>query len=331
MPERGQRGVGASEAALRSRGGAHGQGRRSLAGTAALSSPIPGSRMGFALESNPWRTMAGPHVHDCLEISYVLQGSGLFMVADAPCEMSPGILFVIPPGVAHCAVDPPEGRHWNLSLYLRPDSVAWLGTRAEGIVRRVALVGGRRLAGTWSRAWEYLFAQLGELCADRAQPDEAMIATKLLEACLLAERCPADMEGVAGLATGTRPLAGPEQVSEHFVSMLAVIDSDPRAGARQVAERVGLHPHYASYLFGRATGLSLTQYIRRRHLECAQRLVATSAISIAEVADICGFRDLSTFYRAFVKEFRLTPGAIRRQGAMRTSQAPTGRLPTSGD
>lgn len=334
MPERGQ-GAPGSSALARRRVGARDPEGGVGPGRAALSSPIPGMGVGFALEMNPWRTMTCSHLHDCLEISYVLQGDGLFMVGDIAAGMCPGALFVIPPGVSHCAVDPPEGRHWNLSLYLRPESVAWLGTQAEGVVRHVALVSGRRWVGPLSRVWEHLFGQLGELFDDRIHPDHAMIATKLVEACLLAERCPADDGTASRSETGAaHPVgvpAGRDTPSRHFARMLAIIESDPRTCAREVAERVGLHPHYASQLFARAVGQSLTQYIRKRHLERALQLVATSHLPIAEIAQTCGFRDLSTFYRSFVKEFRRTPGAIRRQGASRPAGTPAGRLSASSD
>jgi AraC-like DNA-binding protein len=290
-------------------------GRRS-AGAAArpvvarVSSPIPAVGPGYAVDVRPWRTMAASHWHDCLEITYVFRGRGTYVLGQEALAFHDGDVFVIPAGVPHRTVDAPGSRHWNLTLYLRPEGVAWLGREAEGVVRRVALAAGRRRGADLGPSWEALFGELARLARNRLAPDHPLIATKLLEACLLVERCPPAAPG--GAAPAPEAVGG--RSLRHVREMLDLIETRgaDRLTAAAVAARVGLNQHYASDLFRHAVGVPLARYIRARRLQRAYQLVGSTDSPFAEIARGCGFRDVSVFYRAFVKEFGKTPGAVRR-------------------
>jgi AraC-like DNA-binding protein len=287
----------------------------------AASSPIPVEGAGFAVDVRPWRTMGAAHWHDCLEITFVLRGHGVFVLGEERLPLHDGDLFVIPAGVPHRTLDALGCRHWNLTLYLRPEAVVWLGPDAERAVRRAGLLSGRRRAGAVAGNWESLFADLAQLAGERQAPDRPMIATKLLEACLLVERCPAQPESLRAAgdpACGCPlPLAEPGDGGSplhHVREMLSIIEAAGPHGvtAPAVAARVGLNRHYASDLFRHAVGMPLTRYLRRRRLQRAYQLVGSMDIPFADIARCCGFGDVSAFYRAFVKEFGRTPGAVRR-------------------
>jgi AraC-like DNA-binding protein len=47
--------------------------------------------------------LAGPHVHDCLEIAYCHSGKGFFQIGDKALDYKPGDILVIPPNVPHIA------------------------------------------------------------------------------------------------------------------------------------------------------------------------------------------------------------------------------------
>lgn len=65
-------------------------------------------------------------------------------------------------------------------------------------------------------------------------------------------------------------------------------------------------------LFRRTTGTSPHRYVLRHRLEQARRLIATSALPLAEVASATGFASQSHLNSAFVRHFGRTPGEARR-------------------
>ena len=65
------------------------------------------------------------------------------------------------------------------------------------------------------------------------------------------------------------------------------------------------------------TGTSFAEHVTRRRLqECRAALERpTAARSITDVAFAWGFANLTTFYRAFRREFGMAPGEVRGGGA----------------
>ena len=65
-------------------------------------------------------------------------------------------------------------------------------------------------------------------------------------------------------------------------------------------------------LFRRTTGTSPHRYLMLRRLDHARHLIATSTLSLAEVATETGFASQSHLTTAFVRRYGCTPGVARR-------------------
>ncbi len=65
-------------------------------------------------------------------------------------------------------------------------------------------------------------------------------------------------------------------------------------------------------LFKAQTGCTVHNYIRRKRLVLAARLIREGMSASAAAAE-CGFSDYSAFHRAFTKTFRVSPGRIKKQ------------------
>ena len=68
---------------------------------------------------------------------------------------------------------------------------------------------------------------------------------------------------------------------------------------------------YLSHLFQNTTGLSLHKFIQKKRL-AMQRDAIKGGMSIAKVYAMSGMKDYSTFYRAFKKEYGVTPSEFAR-------------------
>lgn len=81
----------------------------------------------------------------------------------------------------------------------------------------------------------------------------------------------------------------------------------------QVARHCGLSPSYFSRLFHRETGCTLSDYINRRRIEQAGRMLLKADARISEIAFEVGYQSLSQFNRSFQRIMRRTPMEYRRQ------------------
>ena len=79
---------------------------------------------------------------------------------------------------------------------------------------------------------------------------------------------------------------------------------------RQVKDAIGMTPH---------------AYLVKKRLEHAKRQLERSSASIAQISEDCGYTDASLFFRAFKKEYGLSPSMWRKNTqAIKTSPALAG-------
>lgn len=90
---------------------------------------------------------------------------------------------------------------------------------------------------------------------------------------------------------------------------------DCRLTAKRAAGDLGMSPRWLHALLEDA-GDGFCGLVAKRRLEMSLNLLrdpACSHMSIAEIAFLCGFNDLSTFYRRFGELYKTTPGEVRRR------------------
>lgn len=88
-----------------------------------------------------------------------------------------------------------------------------------------------------------------------------------------------------------------------------VLDSGSLEEASNVA---GLSKHHFIRLFHEVHGITPYQYLTARKLKVAEQMLASEALTIAEISCALGFVSQSAFGRLFKKHSGLTPSAFRR-------------------
>lgn len=74
-----------------------------------------------------------------------------------------------------------------------------------------------------------------------------------------------------------------------------------------VAEHVCLHPRYLSQLFKEETGVNFVDYVNKRRLEAAARLIKTSDLNVEQIAGRVGFNTTAYFIKKFKEAYGVTP------------------------
>jgi AraC family transcriptional regulator len=99
------------------------------------------------------------------------------------------------------------------------------------------------------------------------------------------------------------------------------------------AAKAGYSLHHFIRLFGGVVGIPPGEYIARRKLSEAARVIAGGGFRVTDVAFEYGFNDLETFTRAFRRQMGATPTAVRRGapfpylGPVREGLSARGRSP----
>ena len=94
---------------------------------------------------------------------------------------------------------------------------------------------------------------------------------------------------------------------------ITTIDSDLTANLtlNSLATAQNLSPSYLSALFSQETGQTLTEYVNRKRIKLAMRLLATTKLQIQTIAQHCGILDVHYFSKVFKKAVGITPKQYR--------------------
>ena len=82
-------------------------------------------------------------------------------------------------------------------------------------------------------------------------------------------------------------------------------------GLKVLSEVAGLSPAYLSTYFKQETGTGIKQYIQETRLSKAAGLLKTTNMKVYEIAEKCGFMNVSYFSEQFTKYYGITPQRYR--------------------
>lgn len=82
---------------------------------------------------------------------------------------------------------------------------------------------------------------------------------------------------------------------------------------KEIAQKFSYSENYISRLIKQYTGKSFTKTLQELRLNHAIRLLATTGLSMEQVAEQSGFFDLSHFYRSFKEHYQETPVQYRQK------------------
>jgi AraC-like DNA-binding protein len=84
--------------------------------------------------------------------------------------------------------------------------------------------------------------------------------------------------------------------------------------AYRFAKKIDINPNYLCELFKKETGISINNFIKKKKIEAAEKLLIYEDFSVAELADIFGFASSSHFIETFKTETGLTPKVYKQKG-----------------
>ncbi len=102
---------------------------------------------------------------------------------------------------------------------------------------------------------------------------------------------------------------GLDRAAEHFLRE-CYRQRKPARG-KDFAQSLDLTPEYVSSLGAKILGGSLHQFLRKKQLEYAARLLRRTPLSVEEIAARSGFGTRSTMHRWFVEAYGMGPAAFR--------------------
>jgi AraC-like DNA-binding protein/mannose-6-phosphate isomerase-like protein (cupin superfamily) len=237
------------------------------------------------------------HTHENHELYYFLSGRGVYRIESSEYPMRPGDILIMSMAESHSLIPKGDAPYERISVHFSPELLTeTLNSRLLAPFTERSLGTGNRYAAA-ELPGAFIRSCLERLFACGAADGESGVLAYLVP--LLQElhtvwqkRSPAPEEEAQQL--GTRLVA---YINRH----LTELDS-----LQQLEQAFFLSPSQINRVFRRYTGTSVWEYVQLKRLLAARQLLYTGVLP-NRAAAACGYREYSTFYRAYKKHFGHTP------------------------
>lgn len=244
------------------------------------------------------------HTHDYYEFYFFLQGEVDLMVSDRAFPMKAGDVALIPPGISHYMVNRNENIPYRRFIFWVSkeyyEQLKELSADYSYIITQ-ATDKGHYVYHNGFRTFNFLHEKCYRLL-EEIHTEHFGRETKIT-------LCVNDlMLHLNRMAYETlNPVKYPENQSL-YISLMQYIEEHPEADLSldELAEHFYVSKFHIAHTFKENLGMSIHQYITKKRLEmCRNALLSGSNIS--KTFQTYGFKDYSSFFRAFKKEYGLSP------------------------
>ncbi|MCR5100302.1 MAG: helix-turn-helix transcriptional regulator [Butyrivibrio sp.] len=250
------------------------------------------------------------HSHDYYEFYFFIEGDISMVINGKEYNVSPSDVIIVPPGIKHHAII-----HDSLIPYRR--FVFWISKDyCDALLKRSPyyIYSMQHVITTkhyiyhfdllsFSSIQTLIFEILDEIHSDN-YGKEAYISSCVERFLLKLNRLIYNMENSKTY----------EDSSNTYSLIAAYIDAhlDEDLTLDDLASEFYLSKFHISHLFKENIGISVHQFITKKRLALVSADIL-SGTNISKTFDKYGFKDYSSFYRAFKKEYHLSPSEYKEQ------------------
>lgn len=243
------------------------------------------------------------HTHDYYEFYLFLEGDLDLEISGHARPLHPGDMVLVPPGVSHHALMHSSDRPYRrFVLWVSQEYVARLLKESPDYVflMQRAATSGRCYyhfhEAEFSSIQSRLIRLLEEFHSNRYGRNAAVYLA-LNDLLLYMNRIIYEREHPVVSGSGDLMQEITLFIDEHLTEDLSL---------DVLANHVCLSKYYIAHYFKDSLGISIHQYITKKRLQSCSEAIASGS-DITRTFDEYGFRDYSSFYRMFRKEYGMSP------------------------
>lgn len=237
------------------------------------------------------------HIHDVVEIVYMLEGNMIINLDGEERMLLPGDCAIAFPEVVHGYEQASENAEGICIAFL--PSVLHV---FDSVLRNMKPVSPVIRIPEEDEEIQSVIGRLKNLIG---QDNEQMILAYIhvFAACLFQrmELIPVDKTVEKGLIFDVL-----QYISQNYKENLSL---------ESTAHALGISTSHLSHLFSQQLHINFRKYLNVIRIEHACLLLQDSHNTIAEIADACGYECTRTFHRAFLEENNMKPGEYRHRVA----------------
>lgn len=251
------------------------------------------------------------HLHEFVEIVYVLSGEGVHGIDGVEYSVRRGSLLFMNYQQIHCFKTSSEMEiveiflepEWISEKLIEPDNAFELLTLSAFSEFRQRIGAGQPFLSFSGGERSRLERLLAEMLEEQDGKQVGYETVLKAQANILLTMIFRSMAG----QTGGKEILGPE-----FLENLRQRCAE-KLSLQELARSCFYNPSYFSRRFKECYGITVTEFISQSRLEKAKRLLEETAMPVDEVALECGFGSRNAFYKLFRAHLGMTPKEYREQ------------------
>ena len=247
------------------------------------------------------------HYHDFYKILILLSGDVTYCIEGRSYELAPFDIVLVNAGEVHRPIIRGGSTYERIILYISPDFLK--SFQKEACDLGLCFVRARQEKSSVLRMSSMknskLFSVLMELEQSLDDTDYGGVLYRdilFLEFMIQLNRAAVhdDLSFLATNQSNDKVLSLLSYLNEHLTEELSIDD---------LAEKVYTSKYYLMHSFKKETGYTIGTYVTIKRLRYARELIRQGMPATAACFE-CGFRNYSTFFRAYKKNFGEAPGRI---------------------
>lgn len=244
------------------------------------------------------------HAHNYYEFYFFLEGDVAMEIEGMTHELKYGDVIVIPPGIYHHAIIRGSDRPYRRYIFwISREYCGELLKKSPDYVYLMQQVGITKKyiyhydVISYNELQSKAFALIEEKSSDRFGKEEktSLLVNDLI---LHLNRSVYEMEH-------ERPLHEETSLYQHLILYIER-HLDEEMTLDRLADHFYVSKYHVSHVFKDNTGLSVHQYIMKKRLAACRNAILNGT-GISEAYLVYGFKDYSSFFRAFKKEYGMSP------------------------
>ena len=255
------------------------------------------------------------HYHDFHKLLIFLDGNVSYTIEGRYFELMPGDILLVPAGQIHRPIlqEPDSGQqrmYERIVIYISPNLKVSEGQEELLVCFEKARQKNYNLirpdqALPFTREFSWLNRKLIRSFTDQEYGAALYQRIQLLEYLILLNRT---------LLFQEEPVVRPCIYNQRILDIMHFINSHltGELDIETIAGEFYLTRFHLMHLFKEETGITIGKYITEKRLYTAKNLMDQGA-SVTDACYQSGFRNYSAFYRAFTRQYQVSPGSFRKR------------------
>lgn len=251
------------------------------------------------------------HWHPECELQYYIDGHRSFFIDEEEYHVQAGSLVLIKPQSIHRTYSGKHLYHDRILLLLDTDKFEPVSHYLQQDLAAffAQYHGLTQIPPAQQERVHLLLQTMADEVIEKKQGYRQLVGLKLMELCLMIQRIQDRNQAIIPVkVSGPTSDARANQIKQYIRAHLA-----ERLSIQQIAEEFYVDQSYLCHLFKNATGYTITEYANIYRVKEAQRLLEDTDLSLANIAELTGFKHITYFNRVFNKYTETSPLQYRKK------------------